>query len=85
MIKGGDYVGARTMQPFTVQTHKRRNLCGSGRLCAVASVVLQCIPCFYEYTCMSDAVFTQLFNLMAIQAMYSILDRDVLIKPLPAD
>jgi len=35
MIKGGGYLGARTRQPPTAQTIKKK-LCGSGGLCAVA-------------------------------------------------
>jgi len=79
MIKGGGYLGARTRQPPTVQTIKkkvmwvRKIVCRSTRtqsltVNTVAYVVLQCIPCFYECRCMSDIQFVcQFFNLMVTQ------------------
>ena len=40
-------------------------------LTVFASVILQCIPCFYECRCMSDGLFIQFvcqfFNLMVVQ------------------
>ena len=69
MIKGGGYIGARTRQPPTTQTIKKKLMWVTGVVCrstqtqtltVVACVVLQCIiPCFYECRCMSDGVFVQ--------------------------
>ena len=80
MIKGGGYLGARTRQPPTVQTNKKKLMWVRGVVCrstwtqsltVVACVILQCMPCFYECICMSDGVFIQFvcqfFNLMVIQ------------------
>jgi len=65
MIKGGGYVGARTRQPPTAQTHERNKLVWvrgvvrrgtQTRILTVVQVVLQCISCIYECRCMSDGV-----------------------------
>jgi len=65
MIKGGGYIGARTRQPPTVQTHykQKKNLVWvRGVVCrgtqthtmiVVAEVALLCICCFNN-RCMSD-------------------------------
>jgi len=79
MIMEGGYLGARTRQPPTAQTIKKKLIwvrvvvCRSTRtlsLTVVACVMLQCIPCFYECRCKSDEMFIQfvsIFNLMVIQ------------------
>jgi hypothetical protein len=80
LIKGGDYVGARTMPPPIAQTIKKKLMWVRGVVCrstrtqsltVVACVILQCISCLYECRCMSDGVFIQFvcqtFNLMVIQ------------------
>ena len=80
MIKGGGYLSARTRQPPTAQTFKRKLMWVRGVVCrstwtqsltVVACVILQCIPCLYECRCMSDGVFVQFvcqfLNLMVIQ------------------
>jgi len=66
MIKGGGYLGARTRQPPTVQTFKKKLMWVRGVVCrstqsltVVACVILQCIPCFYECRCMSDGMCIQ--------------------------
>jgi hypothetical protein len=68
MIKGGGYLGARTRQPFTAQTVKKKLMWVRGIVCrstrtqsltVVACELLQCIPCYYECRCMSDGVFIQ--------------------------
>ena len=77
MIKGGGYLGARTRQPPTALTIKKKSMWVRGVVCrstrtqsltVVACVMLQCIPCFYECRCMSDGVFIQFvcqfYNLM---------------------
>jgi len=72
MIKGGGYVGARTRQPPTVQTHKLKLVWVRGVVCCgtqthtMTVVVLQCISCFYQCRCMSDGVFIQLLCLSYI-------------------
>ena len=57
IIKGGGYIGARTRQPPTAQTIRKRLMWVRGVVChstrtqsltVVACVILQCIPCFYE-------------------------------------
>jgi len=62
IIKGGGYLGARTRQPPTAQTKKKKIMWVRGFVCrstqiqtltVVAFVILQCIPCFYECRCMS--------------------------------
>ena len=66
MIKGGGYLGARTRQPHTAQTNKKKLIWIRGVVCrstqtpsltVVACVILQCIPCFNKCRCMSGFFF----------------------------
>ena len=68
MVKGGGYLGARTRQPPTAQTIRKKLMwvrvvvCRSTRtqsLTVVACVILQCTSCFYEYRNVSDGVIIQ--------------------------
>jgi len=64
MINGGGYLGARTRQPPTAQSIRKKLMWVRGVVCLAPTdpildccclcyiVILQCIPCFYE--CMSE-------------------------------
>jgi hypothetical protein len=69
MIKGGGYVGVRTRQHSTAQTHTRKSSVGQGGcvpwhprptpwLLWFKLLVLQCIICF-KCRCISDGEFIQ--------------------------
>jgi hypothetical protein len=68
MIKGEDYIGARTGKPPITQTNKKKLMWSRGVVCrstqtqtltVVSCVILQCTPCFYECKFMSNGVVIQ--------------------------
>jgi len=73
MIKGGSYLGARTRQPHTAQTNKKKLIWIRGVVCrstqtpsltVVACVILQCIPCFMSAdACLMECSFSLCVNL----------------------